>query len=129
MSYFACISFDKKEKKQFQQLLQQTARHSIIGKLCRGNKTGFISYFITTFYHAGTKKIPQNEIETFLTTVSNFNNNVISFNIILHWFEGDIYEENVTIKREQKITLNDFEKIFPDLERDVKYKIVLDNYS
>lgn len=127
MSYFACISIDKKVKKLIITLINSDANNSYIGKLTNGSKKKYSAYFLNIFFHDAKLIIDNKEKENFLSTLELLRNNTFSFYIIIHWFHGNIDDEKFELTRDEKISFNDFKNKFPNLDCDVKYRIVFNN--
>lgn len=125
MSYFATISFNKKLKNNLINLLMEQCDNSFVGKICKGNKLEFSSYFLKIYFHNGSKELKKDEINNFLNIIEKNNDLIISFNLLLHWYSGEIYNEKFDIIDTQKISYQNFKKIFPNLEEDIRYKILL----
>jgi len=47
--------------------------------------------------------------------------------VLVHWTHGDVSEERIALRDRQKISLDTFLELFPNLEEDVRYTVLSPN--
>src|SRR5688572_18090203 len=98
---------------------------SPFGRACLGNLPG--SAYLTNVLDL--KRIKRNGPDYFTEfheSLYRFLTDNPSVYVLPHWVSGEILKEEVTVQRSKRISLREFEALFPDLEEDVRYVVTLE---